>query len=77
MAVESIVSYLHDCFGENIVAIVPRLRTSAGTIITCAWMEIYIRRQSLIGPTESQLGRLPVGEVIEEFDRAIGKRLKT
>lgn len=75
-AVESIVNYLHDCFGGDIVAFVPQLCMSAGTMIACACKEIYMGRQSSIGPTDPQFGGVPVGGVIEEFDRAVEETTK-
>lgn len=70
-AAESIVHYLQSCFGDDIVAFVPQLSMSAGTMIACACKEIYMGRQSSIGPTDPQLNGFPVGGVIEEFDRAV------
>lgn len=49
-ATEAIVSYLRDCFGNDICAIVPQLAMSAGTMMACSCKEIVMGRQSSLGP---------------------------
>lgn len=69
-ATESIVSYLKECFGLDIVAIVPQLAMSAGTMMCCACKKILMGKQSSLGPTDPQLGGVPAAGVIEEFENA-------
>lgn len=70
-ATESIVNYLRDCFGNDIVAIVPQLAMSAGTMIACSCREVIMGRQSSLGPTDPQYGGVAAGGVVEEFDQAV------
>lgn len=70
-ATEAIVKYIRDCFGNDVVAIVPQLAMSAGTMIACSCKEIIMGRQSSLGPTDPQFGGVAAGGVIEEFERAV------
>lgn len=70
-ATEAIVNYLRSCFKDDICAIVPQMAMSAGTMIACSCKEIIMGRQSSLGPTDPQLGGVPAGGVIEEFENAI------
>lgn len=70
-AAENLVNYLRACFGTNIIAFVPHLSMSAGTMIACSCKEIYMGRQSAIGPTDPQFGGVAAGGVIEEFNQAV------
>lgn len=70
-AAEAIVNYIRDCFGDDVVAIVPQLAMSAGTMIACSCKEIIMGRQSSLGPTDPQFGGVAAGGVIEEFERAV------
>lgn len=70
-ATEAIVKYLRDCFEDDIVAIVPQLAMSAGTMIACSCKEIIMGRQSSLGPTDPQYNGVPAGGVIEEFENAV------
>ena len=70
-ATEAIVEYIRDCFGNDVVAIVPQLAMSAGTMIACSCKEIIMGRQSSLGPTDPQFGGVAAGGVIEEFERAV------
>ena len=70
-ATEAIVKYIRDCFGNDVVAIVPQLAMSAGTMIACSCKEIVMGRQSSLGPTDPQFGGVAAGGVIEEFDTAV------
>lgn len=70
-ATEAIVSYLKDCFHGDVVAIVPQMAMSAGTMIACACREIVMGRQSSLGPTDPQLGGVAAGGVVEEFQQAV------
>lgn len=70
-ATEAIVEYIRGCFGNDVVAIVPQLAMSAGTMIACSCKEIIMGRQSSLGPTDPQFGGVAAGGVIEEFERAV------
>lgn len=70
-ATESIVHYLKTMFDSNIRVIVPQLAMSAGTMIACAANEIYMGKQSSLGPIDPQFNGIPAHGVIEEFLRAI------
>ena len=75
-ATEAIVRYLREVFGNNIRCFVPQIAMSAGTMIACACKEIYMGRQSSLGPIDPQFGGIPAHGVIEEFRRAV-KDVKT
>ena len=70
-ATEAIVKYIRDCFGNDVVAIVPQLAMSAGTMVACSCKEIVMGRQSSLGPTDPQFGGVAAGGVIEEFETAV------
>lgn len=69
-ATESLVEYLRSMFGTNISAFIPQLAMSAGTMISCACQEIWMGKQSSLGPTDPQMGNLPVNGILEEFEQA-------
>lgn len=68
-AIEAIVSYLRDCFGNDICAIVPQLAMSAGTMMACSCKEIVMGRQSSLDPTGPQYNGVVAGGVIRNFSR--------
>ncbi|HPD13959.1 MAG TPA: S49 family peptidase [Planctomycetota bacterium] len=75
-ATESLVDYLRAMFGSDIRAFVPQLALSAGTMIACACREIWMGKQSSLGPIDPQFRGIPAHGVLEEFERAreeIGK----
>lgn len=72
-ATEAIVNYLRECFGTDVVAIVPQLAMSAGTMIACSCHEIIMGRQSSLGPTDPQMGGVPAGGVVREFEEAVAE----
>ena len=69
-ATEAIVSYIRDCFPNDVCAIVPQLAMSAGTMIACSCNEVLMGRQSSLGPTDPQFGGLPASGILDEFERA-------
>jgi ClpP class serine protease len=69
-ALESLVDYLRQLFGNNIRAIVPQLALSAGTMIALACNEIVMGKHSSLGPIDPQIAGLPAHAIIEEFQRA-------
>ncbi len=70
-ATQSIVNYLQKMFGENIRAIVPQIAMSAGTIMACCCKEIWMGKQSNLGPIDPQLRGIPAHGVVQEFNRAL------
>jgi hypothetical protein len=70
-ATESIVDYLWQKFGKNIRCFVPQMAMSAGTMIACSCSEIWMGRQSSLGPVDPQFNGVPAHGVIEEFNRAL------
>jgi len=69
-ATESIVDYLYSKFGNDIRCFVPQMAMSAGTMIACACKEIWMGKQSSLGPIDPQFGNIPAHGVIEEFEKA-------
>jgi hypothetical protein len=69
-ATESIVDYLWQKFGNNIRCFVPQMAMSAGTMIACSCNEIWMGKQSSLGPVDPQFNGIPAHGVIEEFRRA-------
>lgn len=72
-ATESLVNYLRKIFGPNMRAFVPQIAMSAGTVIACACREIWMGKQSNIGPIDPQLRGMPAHGIIDEFNRAIAE----
>lgn len=70
-ATESIIHYLRECFGNNVSAFVPQMAMSGGTMIACSCKEIYMGRQSSIGPTDPQFNGTPASGIVEEFENAM------
>lgn len=70
-ATEAIVSYIKDCFGDDVCAIVPQLAMSAGTMIACSCKSVLMGKQSSLGPTDPQLNGVAAGGVVEEFELAV------
>jgi hypothetical protein len=69
-ATESIVDYLWSKFAGDIRCFVPQMAMSAGTMIACSAREIWMGKQSSLGPIDPQFGGIPAHGVIEEFKRA-------
>ena len=70
-ATQSIVTYLQKMFGNNIRAFVPQISMSAGTIVACCCKEIWMGKESNLGPIDPQLGGVPAHGVVQEFKRAV------
>ncbi|MDX8384325.1 MAG: ATP-dependent Clp protease proteolytic subunit [Ghiorsea sp.] len=70
-ATESIIDYLNRMFKGDIVAIIPQLAMSGGTMIACSCKQILMGKQSNIGPIDPQFGGIPAHGVIKEFEEAI------
>lgn len=69
-ATESIVDYLWSKFHGNVRCFVPQMAMSAGTMIACSCREIWMGKQSSLGPIDPQFGGIPAHGVLEEFKRA-------
>ena len=69
-ATESIVDYLWQIFQGDIRCFVPQMAMSAGTMIACSCKEIWMGKQSSLGPVDPQFGGIPAHGVLEEFQRA-------
>lgn len=70
-ATESIVDYLWQKFDKDIRCFVPQMAMSAGTMIACSCKEIWMGRQSSLGPVDPQFNGIPAHGVLEEFNRAL------
>lgn len=68
---ESLVDYLRKMFGNNIRAFIPQLAMSAGTMIACSCKEIYMGKQSSLGPVDPQFNGIAAYSVKAEFQKAI------
>jgi membrane-bound ClpP family serine protease len=73
---QSIVDYLHRIFKRDIRAFIPQIAMSAGTTIACSCKEIWMGKQSNLGPIDPQLSAIPAYGVLREFKRAC-KEVKT
>jgi hypothetical protein len=69
-ATESIVDYLWQKFNGDIRCFVPQMAMSAGTMIACSTKEIWLGKQSSLGPVDPQFNNIPAHAVIEEFKKA-------
>lgn len=70
-ATEAIVDYLHSIFGNNIRCFIPQLAMSGGTMIACSCRDIFMGKQSSIGPIDPQFGAIPAYGMIEDYERAV------
>lgn len=75
-ATEAIVKYLRKMFNGDIRCFVPQLAMSAGTMMACACKEIWMGKQSSIGPIDPQFGNIAAFGVIDEFNQA-AQEIKT
>ena len=69
-ATESLIDYLTKMFNFNIEVFVPQIAMSAGTVIACASKIIHMGKQSNLGPIDPQIGGLPAGAILDEFEQA-------
>jgi ClpP class serine protease len=70
-ATQSIVTYLQKLFANDIRAFIPQIAMSAGTIIACSCKEIWMGKQSNLGPIDPHLRGIPAHGVVQEFKRAV------
>ena len=69
-ATESIVDYLWQIFTGDVRCFVPQMAMSAGTMIACSSKEIWMGKQSSLGPVDPQFNGIPAHGVMEEFQKA-------
>lgn len=69
-AAGAIVRYLRSFFGTDIRCLVPQIAMSAGTMTACACREIWMGKQSSIGPIDPQFDTISCGDVVAEFNKA-------
>ena len=67
------MTYLRAKFGTNIRAFVPQLAMSAGTMMACSASEIWMGKQSSLGPIDPQLNNIPCRGVLAEFEQAVAE----
>lgn len=67
---QSIVDYLHKMFKKDIRAFVPQIAMSAGTMIACSCKEIWMGKQSNLGPIDPHVNGVPAYGVLTEFRTA-------
>jgi hypothetical protein len=72
-ACESIVNYLRKMFDGDIVAYVPQIAMSAGTMIACGCKQIVMGKHSNLGPIDPQFNGIPAYGVTKEFERAMSE----
>ena len=69
-ATESLIDYLTTMFNFDIEVFIPQIAMSAGTMIACASKRIHMGKQSNLGPIDPQIGGLPAGAILDEFEQA-------
>lgn len=69
-ATESLIDYLYELYGGNIRAFVPQLAMSGGTLIAVSCKEIWMGKQSSIGPVDPQFNGVAAQTYLAEFTRA-------
>lgn len=71
-AAESIVTYLHSMFGNDLRVIVPHMAMSAGTMISCAARTVLMAKHSSLGPVDPQFSYfgLPAFNVVQLYNDA-------
>lgn len=67
---ESIIDYLHSVFNGDIRAIIPQMAMSRGTMIACFCKEIYMGKQSSLGPVDPQIMDVSAKNVVKEYELA-------
>lgn len=67
---QSIVYYLHKMFKKDIRAFIPQIAMSAGTMIACSYKEIWMGKQSNLGPIDPHMNGVPAYGVLAEFQTA-------
>jgi hypothetical protein len=70
-ATESLVDFLHRIFKDDIIAIVPQIAMSAGTMIACSCRKIFMARHANLGPIDPHLRGWPAYGIRQEFKRAV------
>ncbi len=70
LATEGIVKYLHKIFGDDIEIFVPHMAMSAGTMLACSGKQIWMGKQSFLGPIDPQFSGIPAYNIKKEFEDA-------
>ncbi len=69
-ATESIIDYLYSLYEGNIRAFIPQIAMSCGTLLAVSCKEVWMGRQSSIGPVDPQFGNVPAMGIIDQFEMA-------
>jgi hypothetical protein len=69
-AMESLVHYIKQLFGNDVRAFVPQIAMSAGTMIACSCKEIFMGKHSNLGPVDPQINGLHAYAVVEQLEMA-------
>lgn len=69
-AMESLVTYLKEIFGDGIRAIVPQIAMSAGTMMAVACKSIVMGKQSSLGPTDPWKNGFSTHATKKQFEQA-------
>ncbi len=69
-ATESIVDYLYKKFSGDIRCFIPQMAMSAGTMIACSCREIWMGKQSSLGPVDPQINGMAAHGIVEEYEKA-------
>lgn len=69
-ATEGIGNYLRSVFHNDVECYVPHMAMSCGTLLSMACKQIYMGRQSCLGPIDPALGSYRTDAVVEEFEKA-------
>jgi hypothetical protein len=74
LATGGIVKYLHTIFAKDISIFVPHMAMSAGTMLACSGKEIWMGKQSSLGPIDPQfagpIGGISAYNIKKEFEDA-------
>ena len=75
-ATETIVNYLRNAFNCDVSAFIPQIAMSAGTMIACSCKEIFMGKQSSLGPVDPQfifpgIGQVAAWGILEEVERGL------
>lgn len=72
-ATESLIHYIRSKFASDVRVFVPQLAMSGGTILALCGKEIWMGRQSNLGPIDPQFGNIPAVVLLEEVELAISE----
>lgn len=69
-ATESLIHYMRSKFGRDIRVFVPQIAMSGGTIMALSASEIWLGRESNLGPIDPQFGNQPAVTLLDEIEQA-------